>query len=302
MSTTQEPMVTNLGSSAPGASATGAFRCVPSGAALRDGLRLYWSAIGMAVRLAAKGQWKNALRLAMTPIGYWRFVPNGVVARRFAEFGNPAVLDVSSPKALSLMLARRTSSEFYAVDLDDPVIFERWAPCARALGLANYHTEFQDATRLRYADCSFDLVYSISVIEHIPGNGDTAALREMQRVVKPGGTVVVEVPYRRQGRDIYRPYNSRGAPTAEPQFYERHYDMKALETRLLQVPGLQVEEFAVLGEWLPIDPLLSGRRLPRVLRYLVLPVEPWLAAVNYWVRPDDRKGRPLAALIVYRKI
>ena len=49
-----------------------------------------------------------------------------------------------------------------------------------------------DATRLPFADGSFDRVIASEVLEHIPD--DTAAMRELARVLRPGGAMAVTVP------------------------------------------------------------------------------------------------------------
>jgi SAM-dependent methyltransferase len=49
-----------------------------------------------------------------------------------------------------------------------------------------------DATRLPFADASFDRIIASEVLEHIPD--DTAAFSELARVLKPGGTLAVTVP------------------------------------------------------------------------------------------------------------
>jgi ubiquinone/menaquinone biosynthesis C-methylase UbiE len=49
-----------------------------------------------------------------------------------------------------------------------------------------------DITCLPFADSSFDLVICSEVLEHIPE--ETAAIREIVRVVKPGKNLVVSVP------------------------------------------------------------------------------------------------------------
>lgn len=51
----------------------------------------------------------------------------------------------------------------------------------------------QDATRLGYADNTFDLLIANHVLEHIPD--DRKAMREFFRVLKPGGRAVLQVPY-----------------------------------------------------------------------------------------------------------
>jgi SAM-dependent methyltransferase len=49
-----------------------------------------------------------------------------------------------------------------------------------------------DATRLPYADGAFDRVIASEVVEHIPD--DAAALAELTRVLRPGGTIAVTIP------------------------------------------------------------------------------------------------------------
>jgi SAM-dependent methyltransferase len=49
-----------------------------------------------------------------------------------------------------------------------------------------------DATRLPFADGSFDAVIAAEILEHIPD--DAAAMAEIARVLRPGGTVAVTVP------------------------------------------------------------------------------------------------------------
>jgi SAM-dependent methyltransferase len=49
-----------------------------------------------------------------------------------------------------------------------------------------------DATAMPFADGSFDIVIAAEVLEHIPA--DQAALREIARVLAPGGTAAVTVP------------------------------------------------------------------------------------------------------------
>lgn len=49
-----------------------------------------------------------------------------------------------------------------------------------------------DATRLPFADGSFDAVITSEVLEHI--ESDTAALAEMHRVLRPGGVFAATVP------------------------------------------------------------------------------------------------------------
>jgi SAM-dependent methyltransferase len=49
-----------------------------------------------------------------------------------------------------------------------------------------------DATRLPFPDGSFDRIIAAEVLEHIPD--DVAAIHELSRVLRPGGTIAVTVP------------------------------------------------------------------------------------------------------------
>jgi len=49
-----------------------------------------------------------------------------------------------------------------------------------------------DATRLPFPDGSFDAIIVAEILEHVPN--DTAAMKEIARVLRPGGTVAVTVP------------------------------------------------------------------------------------------------------------
>ena len=266
---------------------------------LASAFKVYLFALWAGIRSIAGGRVRDGIKLLIAPVGYWRFLPNAFVLREFDRQGARSVLDVSSPKVLSLLLSAK--AQVWATDLDDPQLLQRWKPAADTLGRAHYFAQYEDACRLSFPAGSFDLVYSISVIEHIPGRGDTEALAEFHRVLKTGGTLVVETPYRRERKEIFALYDSKGAPLAEPRFYERYYDAAWLEERLT-IDGLRVEARWILGERLALDAWIAQPRLPRLVRLALLPWEPWLAALNYWARPNDDTGRPLAALLVYRKL
>ncbi len=94
------------------------------------------------------------------------------------------ILDISSPFLMSYILSKY--SHVIKTDINEE---------ERIFIKENKHLSFQiqDATKLAYKNNYFDMVYSISVIEHI-FNNYLAAINEMIRVVKNGGYIYLTFP------------------------------------------------------------------------------------------------------------
>ena len=68
-----------------------------------------------------------------------------------------------------------------------------WTGLAYARSRGEHHLAQASATALPFADATFDLVTSFDVIITLPDADEAAALREMHRVLRPGGFIVVNV-------------------------------------------------------------------------------------------------------------
>ena len=134
----------------------------------------------------------------------WRTVENS------AAFAMPylrdgiSLLDVGcGPGTITADLASRIpAGEVVGVDLPSDVI----DAAQREFGAtANLRFEVGDVYALQFAADSFDLVYAHQVLQHL---GDpVAALREMLRVLRPGGHVAVrDSDY---GAFLWSPYDPR---------------------------------------------------------------------------------------------
>ncbi|GAB4110090.1 MAG: hypothetical protein OHK0013_45930 [Sandaracinaceae bacterium] len=115
----------------------------------------------------------------------------------------------------SAVLALASGREVLEVGCGTGLVLERVAPVARraegvdlspgmlaharARGLS---VREGDATKLPFADESFDLAYAFKVLAHVPDVD--RAIAEMFRVVRPGGHVLVEVYNRRSLRFVSR--------------------------------------------------------------------------------------------------
>jgi ubiquinone/menaquinone biosynthesis C-methylase UbiE len=98
-------------------------------------------------------------------------------------------------------LARELGTQVVGIDLRDS--FESAAAAVADLRRG-------DATRLEFADETFDFVYSYHVLEHIPDYAK--ALREMNRVLKSGGAWLIGTPNRSR---LIGYLGSAGVPLAD---------------------------------------------------------------------------------------
>lgn len=253
----------------------------------RNGRREPMGLVAFATRLGVlslrQAHYGPGLKRLLYPVGYWRYPVLRYVISLLKDRRGLAVLDVGSPKLLALWLALEADHVVYATDLQDEAIFTTWDLYYRdfvarhgAAGRGQYRTEFQDGRRLSYADASFDVVYSISVIEHIPGDGDSEAMREIARVLKPGGLAIVEIPYAPSAHDEFLDADVYGRRyTGTPLFYQRHYDETSLADRLVRPSGMRVVQRRTLRERVPFERYWS--RVPEALKAPLYWTE-WLVA------------------------
>ena len=91
--------------------------------------------------------------------------------------------------AVNLIGDRSPSTDVSVVSSD--LLADRYRAICEELGLRPFASiAVEDMTRLSYADDTFDVVYCGNAIDH---SADApAALREMVRVCKPGGVVVLK--------------------------------------------------------------------------------------------------------------
>jgi len=173
---------------------------------------------------------------------------------------NTWLLDVSSPKLFSLLLAAHTRATVVATDVWKPAIDEAEtlrggltedASARLVLGVADGRETLPDD--LRPPGGLFSGAFTMSVIEHIepdPG-GDRLALERIAEVVKPGGSVVVSVPVDREARSEYLKTEMYGRTSDDPRgaFFQRVYDASSLRALCGELTGVLSLRRCVVCEW-----------------------------------------------------
>lgn len=87
------------------------------------------------------------------------------------------------------------------------------------------------------------------MLEHIPEDGDTLCIREISRVLKPGGRCVITIPFAVAGRDEFSRANKfywtasyTKEQATEKSFFQRRYCEEGLLRRFVTPFGLAVKK------------------------------------------------------------
>ncbi len=256
------------------------------------GLWLGLRALRSAPRAGAKA--------LLLPVEYIRCAEYRYVLRHLRAERDMAVLDLGSPKLLSLYMAARLEARVCATDLVD-YFFEEYAVYARVAlrDRGRFAMERQDARSLTYPDASFDRVFSVSVIEHIPGDGDHAAMLEIARVLKPGGLACITVPYAEKG--YVEVFGREYWTDSDEAFNYRAYDRPTLRRRLIDVP-LALVDLSFCGErYIPVEDVIIHPRLPKLLKWAMFPLHLPLSRLFVHRLEEDAPAHKKVACLTFRK-
>lgn len=100
-----------------------------------------------------------------------------------------------------------------------------------------------DAQALPFADATFDRVMSNHMLYHVPDK--VRALREMRRVIRPGGRVVITANSRSSYANLWELRNAAVAELGLPQYYGVGYWFALEDVNLVAsvFPDVRVEEW-----------------------------------------------------------
>jgi len=233
-----------------------------------------------------------------------------------------SVLDIGSAafSLFPLYLATRGSYKVNITDISENVKAHERTLRARGftkvLDEGRVTVEVQDARRLTYPDGSFNRVFAISTIEHIGGDGDTQAVKEFARVLRPGGRAVITVPcgpsFQEEQRDTgeLQGYGAdagvrdlfKSKRTGTKAFFQYRYDLAAIEARLIAPSGLKPVHHSYVTVRQPDIRQAWGAR-PAWLKALTNWATPAFTTLLIAVRPAGSPvtKRTEAAIIVLEK-
>jgi len=193
-------------------------------------------------------------------------------------------LDIGSggESPLPTYLLRATQWEINCIDKFDWVRSQE-TYAARVMGRSasdRFSVQVDDLLTADLPESTFDVITNISVIEHFPGSTDSEAMVRSARLLKPGGTYVLTT-LMNDGffKEHFVQHGVYGEEyRAAPVFYQRHYDVAALEQRLLAPSGLREVERVYFGDYgFQFFERVLQRRLPG-------PLKP-LRALYKWATP-----------------
>ena len=188
-------------------------------------------------------------RMLFAPVESTRYFEFGLAWEFLSNIRIGRYLDVSSPRLfpLALMTQRReATAELLNPDRED---LKTTAGLVRACGLANrcsLRNCMIEEAPLRPS--TFDLITSISVVEHIPA--DKNAVQQMWGLLKPGGRLVLSVPCAAVAEEQYIDVDQYGLqrPDQEGFFFLQYvYDDALLQERFYSVLGSPIRN-GIYGE------------------------------------------------------
>ncbi len=196
------------------------------------------------------------------------------ITASYVSLDHRSILDFGSGNGAQTLELLKEGSTIVACDIDpaDLAVLARYLDTQNIKGITPV---LYEGTHLPFADAFFDLVVSFAVLEHVHDERD--ALREISRVLKPGGELVLSVPnkwwvFETHGARLpLLPWNRvpffswLPGPVHSRYARARIYRRKQI-VRLLEIHGFEVLDSCYMTA--PMD-VVKSPALQRLLRALI---------------------------------
>ena len=209
--------------------------------------------LGLALLLRSRIRFGEAYGFMFQSMDSVRYFEFGTIWE-FLSTGGGTIsryLDVSSPRLFPLILLDEFPIPIADIVNPDGKDLETTMAVMGAAGLSDrcrFHGKTIDD--LDFSPGTFDLVTSISVIEHIPDGGDRKAVERIWNLLRPGGRLYLSVPCAREPFEEFMDLNEYGILAPDEQgfvFGWTCYDATLVRDRIFAVTG-EPARFAVFGE------------------------------------------------------
>ena len=213
--------------------------------------RIDYARLGMRLVYSRKPRlsYKDIYHLLFWPIESVRYFEFDCMWRALSNMPIHHYLDVSSPRLFPIfLLGKRPEITAELVNPDKKDLHYT----ARLVGACGLYSRchlrdclIEDAP---FAPESFDVITSISVVEHIPR--DKEAVKKMWELLRPGGKLLLSVPCATVAEEEFVDVDFFGLQTPDGTgfFFHQHiYNQSLLEERFYSVTGSPVQ-LAIFGE------------------------------------------------------
>ncbi|HTP80609.1 MAG TPA: methyltransferase domain-containing protein [Bacteroidota bacterium] len=270
---------------------------------------LYLYGLGIGLRSILKGRLdRENIKNLVVPVNYWRTLEFRLAHAALQITRADRVLDIGSPKLFSLYLSDRIGAEVFSTDIDEYFV-KSYSAYRELKGIdeRRFHVMAIDGRDLPFDEGYFTKIFSISVLEHIPDDGDATCASEIGRSLARGGICVITVPFSPTGAVEYKfPRQFYWASKVQEKinegkvFYQRRYSEKDLYERIVGPSSLTVEKILYMGERFALS---RRKELSEYFHPLLGPLHPALSYLFHSAPMPSWRGmrRPLGALLVLRK-
>jgi len=155
--------------------------------------------------LSSTGRAEAVPSLPLRPFRLWEYT--WLYQTLNLSTGGVQVLDLGGPATHLTMLAGLSGCRVTTLDTNAQFVSAA-RECAHALQIDSFDAQVGDMRDLSsFSNNSFDVVLCCSVLEHLTGHDQEIALREMARVLRPGGLIGLTFDFGRSaaGASVYLP-------------------------------------------------------------------------------------------------
>lgn len=209
---------------------------------------LYLTKLG--IKLLFKGNFQRDLILfPMDSVRYFEFDFMWRVLKLKKNVSN--YLDISSPRNFLIFLLSKEKKLQMTIANPDNNDLSKTKELIKICGFYSRCLFFNDfIENVQINHDTFDIISSISVLEHMPNKSDYEAVKKMWQGVKRGGSLLISVPCAKEAFEEYLDYNEYNLlPKDENGFVfgQKFYDSKLLHQRIFSITGKPFR-FKIYGE------------------------------------------------------